>query len=168
MNANVTASVGAAEAEGGRGYRRVLLGLATTAAFFSLLHHADHVVRGSHSGWPFKAEVTPFTFSLVIYALILPGIYLTARGRSIAGYHLFVAVGGLVMLGFVHFVPVAGHEAPISDIYAAYASPAAGALALAVLVGLLTSVALLALVALRARRASVERIEEGVSDVVVR
>ena len=138
--------------EGGRqGYRRAILGLATAATVFSLLHHVDHVLRGSHSGWPFEAEVTPFTFSLVIYALILPGIYLTAQGRSIAGYHLFVAVGGLAMLGFVHFVPVGGHEAPIADIYRAYADPAAGMLALAVLTALMTTVALLALVALKAR-----------------
>lgn len=138
-----------------RGYRREILGLATAATAFSLLHHADHVLRGSHSGWPFEAEVTPFTFSLVIYALILPGIYLTARGHSIARYHLFVAAGGLTLLGFVHFAPVGGQEAPISDIYAAYASPAAGLLALAILVGLLTSVTLLALVALMARRTTV-------------
>ena len=156
MWGGMTARATAREARGSKGYRRVLLGLATAATLFSLLHHADHVARGSHSGWPFEAEVTPFTFSLVIYALILPGIYLTARGRSIAGYHLFVAVGGLAMLGFVHFVPVEGHEAPISDIYAAYASPAAGLLALVTLAGLLTSVALLALVALMARRAAVE------------
>ena len=142
------AAVGTSER---KGYRGALLGLAVAATIFSVLHHADHVLRGSHSGWPFEAEVTPFTFSLIIYALILPGIYLTARGRSIAGYHLFVASGGLVLLGFVHFVPVGGHEAPIADIYAAYASPASGLLALAILAGLLTSVALLALVALRAR-----------------
>ncbi len=161
MNANVAVNTGTAGARGRKGYRRALLGLATAATIFSLLHHADHVVRGSHSGWPFEAEVTPFTFSLVVYALILPGIYWTARGRSIAGYHLFVAVGGLLMLGFVHFVPVGGHEAPIADIYAAYASPVAGALALAILAGLLTSVTLLALVALRARRAAAQ---EGAGD----
>ena len=155
MNTNGTMNVrGAPGARERKGYRRVILGLATAATVFSLLHHADHVLRGSHSGWPFEAEVTPFTFSLVVYAAILPGMYLTARGRSIAWYHLCVAAGGLLMLGFVHFVPVRGHEAPISDIYAAYASPIAGGLALAVLAGLLTSVALLALVALMARRAN--------------
>ena len=149
-----TETVDAVETRERRGYRRALLGLATAATIFSLMHHADHVVRGSHSGWPFEAEVTPFTFSLVIYALILPGIYLTARGRSIASYHLFVAAGGLALLGFVHFVPVGTHEAPIADIYAAYASPMSGALALAILAGLLTSVGLLAIVALMARRAA--------------
>ena len=151
MGGEMDAHGTAARARGPKGYRRVLLGLATAATVFSLLHHADHVVRGSHSGWPFEAEVTPFTFSLVIYGLILPGIYLTARGSSIARYHLFVAAGGLVMLVFVHFVPVESHEAPVADIYAAYASPAAGGLALAILTGLLTTVALLAIVALMAR-----------------
>lgn len=130
--------------------RRELLVLAVAAAFFSLLHHADHVLRGSHSGWPFQAEVTPFTFSLLIYALILPGIYLTWKGRSIAGYHLFVALGGLAFVCFVHFVPLESHEAPIEDIYAAYNSSLAGLLALGVLIGLMVSVALLTVVAFRA------------------
>jgi hypothetical protein len=85
--------------------RRLLLIFASSATVFSVLHHVDHVVRGNHSGWPFQAEVTPFTFSLLIYALILPGIYLTARGRDVAGYHLFVAVTGLALIGFVHFAP---------------------------------------------------------------
>ena len=63
-----------------------------------------------------------FTFSLLIYALILPGIYLTARGRDVAGYHLFVAVAGLALLGTVHFAPTAGQESPIHDIYMVYES----------------------------------------------
>ena len=136
-----------------RGTRRRLLVFASAAVFFSVLHHADHVIRGSHSGWPFQAEVTPFTYSLLIYALVLPGIYLTARGRDVAGYHLFVALGGLALIGFVHFVPVGGHEAPIADIYAAYGSTAAGLLALGVLAGLLISVAALAFTALGSMRA---------------
>lgn len=134
-----------------RSRTRILI-LATVATIFSVLHHADHVIRGSHSGWPFQAEVTPFTFSLLIYALILPGIYLTARGCSIAGYHLFVAVSGLVLISFVHFVPVEGHEAPIDDIYAAYGSPSVALFALIVLAGLIASVALLATFALKALR----------------
>lgn len=136
-----------------RGGRRPLLVFASAALVFSVLHHADHVIRGSHSGWPFGAEVTPFTYSLLIYALILPAIYLTARGRDVAGYHLFVAAGGLALIGFVHFVPVGGHEAPIGDIYAAYGSTPAGLLALGILAGLIASVAALAAVALRTIRA---------------
>jgi len=135
------------------GYRRGLLVFASAAVVFGLMHHTDHVIRGNHSGWPFQAEVTPFTFSLLIYALILPGIYLTVRRRSIPGYHLFVAVVGLALLGFVHFVPTGDYEAPIGDIYMVYGSPLAGMLALGVLACLITSVASLGIVALGAIRA---------------
>jgi TM2 domain-containing membrane protein YozV len=131
-----------------------LLIFASSATVFSVLHHADHVIRGNHSGWPFQAEVTPFTFSLLIYALIGPAIYLTAKGRDVAGYHLFVAVVGLALIGTVHFVPTGGQESPIHDIYMVYGSPVAGTLALVVLAGLIISVALLAITAygtLRAR-----------------
>ena len=148
-------------ARGGyEGYRRWLLVFATGAVAFGLMHHADHVIRGNHSGWPFQAEVTPFTFSLLIYALILPGIYLTARGRSVPGYHLFVAVVGLALLGFVHFVPTGDHEAPIRDIYMIYESPLAGMFALGVLAGLIASVAALGAVAIGAIRAR-SRITQG-------
>jgi hypothetical protein len=81
---------------------------------------------------------------LLIYVLILPGIYLTARGRHVGGYHLFVAVTGLALLGTVHFAPTGGQESPIRDIYMVYESPVAGMLALMILTGLTTSVALLA------------------------
>jgi hypothetical protein len=77
----------------------------------------------------------------------LPGIYLTARGRDVAGYHLFVAVTGLALLGTVHFAPTGGQESPIHDIYMVYESPVAGMLALMILAGLMTSVALLAITA---------------------
>ena len=132
--------------------RRWLLIFASSATVFSLLHHADHVIRGNHSGWPFQAEVTPFTFSLLIYALILPGIYMTAKGKQVAGYHLFVAIVGLALLGGVHFVPTGEQESPIHDIYMVYGSPVAGALALVVLAGLITSVALLGITAFKALR----------------
>jgi hypothetical protein len=134
------------------GSRRWLLIFASSATVFSVMHHADHVIRGNHSGWPFQAEVTPFTFSLLIYALILPGIYMTAKGKQVAGYHLFVAVVGLTLLGGVHFVPTGEQESPIHDIYMVYGSPVAGALALVVLAGLITSVALLAVTAYGALR----------------
>ncbi len=138
---------------GGGRLRGWLLRFAVAAMVFSILHHADHVIRGNHSGWPFQEDVTPFTFSLLIYALILPGIYLTVKGSLIAGYHLFVSVVGLVLIGFVHFVPTGEHEAPIEDIYAVYGSPLAGLLALTILTGLVISVALLAITALRSLRA---------------
>ena len=100
----------------------------------------------------FRGAVTPFTFSLLVYALILPGLYATWRGRSVAGYHLFVALFGLALVGAVHFAPHEGMEAPLRDIYGVYGSPAAGLLALVVLAGLLISLAVLSATALRALR----------------
>lgn len=63
---------------------RSLLVLGVGVTVLGVLHHVDHVVRGNHSGWPFQEEVTPFTFSLLIYALLLPGIYMNLRGRVVA------------------------------------------------------------------------------------
>jgi 1,4-dihydroxy-2-naphthoate octaprenyltransferase len=41
------------------------------AATLALIHHVDHVLRADHSGWPFTAEVSPFTFSLIIYPIFV-------------------------------------------------------------------------------------------------
>ncbi len=134
--------------------RRWLLVAAAGVTIFGIFHHVDHVVRGNHSGWPFEGEVTPFTFSLLIYALLLPGLYLTAKGRLMAGYWLFTAVVGLALVVWVHFVPTGDYEAPIEDIYAVYGSPLAGLLALVVLAGLVFSLVTLVIAAIRARRST--------------
>jgi hypothetical protein len=44
--------------------------LMIAALALTVAHHADHVLRVDHSGWPFKPEVTPFTFSLLAYPMI--------------------------------------------------------------------------------------------------
>ncbi len=44
-----------------------------------LLHHLDHVLRVDHSGWPFLSRFTPFTYSLLVYPVIL--VVLLARGK---------------------------------------------------------------------------------------
>ena len=131
-----------------------LLVLAGCTTVFGLMHHADHVVRGNHSGWPFEQAITPFTFSLLIYALLLPGLYLTTKGRLMAGYWLFTAVVGLALVVWVHFVPTGDYEAPIEDIYAVYGSPLAGLLALVVLAGLVSGLATLAIAAIWALRSA--------------
>ncbi len=60
------------------GWRRSdKLSLATLGV--GLVHHADHVLRHDKSGWPFTAEVTPFTFSLVVYPILL--VVLLNRAR---------------------------------------------------------------------------------------
>ena len=81
------------------------------------LHFVDHVVRGNivvehglnpywnHSGWPFLADVTPFTFSLIGVAGLLGfGLVGTLLGRLRAGYWLAFSLVLLGLLVFVHFV----------------------------------------------------------------
>src|SRR5215207_3435110 len=124
-------------------WRRSLLALGMGVTVLGVLHHVDHVVRGNHSGWPFQEEVSPFTFSLLIYALLVPGLYLTLRRRLLAGYWLFTAVVLFAVVTVAHFVG-AEREAPIRDIYAVYASPAWCFLALLDLAAIYVSLAILA------------------------
>jgi hypothetical protein len=133
-------------------WRRVLLGLGCVVTVFGVLHHVDHVVRGNHSGWPFEEAVTPFTFSLLVYALLLPGIFMNLRGRVAAGWWLFTAAVALALVTWVHFLGGEEREAPIRDIYAVYENAAWGVLALVVLYGLVASLAALLVAALRAVR----------------
>lgn len=35
-----------------------------------IVHHVDHVLRGDHAGWPFRPQVTAFTFTLLIYPIL--------------------------------------------------------------------------------------------------
>jgi hypothetical protein len=138
---------------GGVAGRRGLLALGCVVTVLAALHHVDHVVRANHSGWPFQEAVTPFTFSLLIYALLLPGIYMNLRGRVAARWWLFVALVGLALVFSVHFVG-AEREAPVRDIYAVYDSPVWGVLALVVLYGLVLGLVALVVTAFRGVLAS--------------
>ena len=53
------------------GLSRSTLNLLLLAIVLAVIHHADHVLRVDHSGWPFRAMVTPFTFSLIAYPVLL-------------------------------------------------------------------------------------------------
>ncbi len=68
--------------------------LIVAAIIVGLLHHVDHVLRYDHSGWPFRQEVTPFTFSLLAYPLLLVGLLWRSRPwlRVFAVGLVFVAV----------------------------------------------------------------------------
>ena len=44
-----------------------------------LAHHTDHVLRVDHSGWPFRHDVNPFTFSLLAYPILLFALLGPAR-----------------------------------------------------------------------------------------
>lgn len=61
--------------------RSVSEGLLLTAALIGVVHHIDHVLRFGHSGWPFKTEVSTFTFSLLVYPVI--ALTLAARRGSL-------------------------------------------------------------------------------------
>src|SRR5829696_7831909 len=60
----------------------------------ALGHHLDHIIRGTHVGWPVTPEVTPFTLSLAIYPIILLGLILHRSGKVGSGFWMLVAGGG--------------------------------------------------------------------------
>jgi hypothetical protein len=94
---------------------RILYGLIFLAMFMSLGHHIDHVIRGNHVGWPLTAEVTPFTYSLVVYPLILLGLYLYASKRVGPGYWAILSGSGALFVAAIHFGP-ATVEPPVDII----------------------------------------------------
>jgi hypothetical protein len=57
-----------------------------------ILHHIDHVLRGDHAGWPFRPEVTAFTFTLLIYPILAFAWRMRARPWLRAGAIGLVAV----------------------------------------------------------------------------
>ena len=115
---------------GAPAYRVVLL-----AAVLSLGHHLDHVVRGTHVGWPLTPEPTPFTYSLVVYPLLLLGLALSRSGRVGPGSWALLSGGGALFLAAVHLGP--GAVEPLGDVVAGHASAPLGRLAVAELLALL-------------------------------
>ena len=106
------------------------------AAALSLGHHIDHVIRGNHTGWPLTDQATPFTYSLVVYPLILLGLYLSRTGKAGAGYWLLLSGPGALFLAAVHLGPTAVE--PPGDIIGHYPTPTLGWLAFAWLLLLIT------------------------------
>lgn len=109
------------------------------AVALSIGHHADHVLRGTHVGWPVSGEVTPFTFSLGVYPAIAIGLYLSYRGRAGAGFWAMLMGGGALFVGLTHFGPFAAE--PAHEILDGYAAPVAGLAAFALLLTLLAVLA---------------------------
>lgn len=145
--------------------RRRLVLVAAIAAAIGTLHFADHAIRGqlvvdrgldpdwNHSGWPFQHDFSPFTISMiVVYGLLLGGIWFTLRGRLWAAYWLGTAIiiGAIVV--FVHFVG-SDAESP-RMILDTYDDLAAGIPALIVLFGVVAILAVMAGLAVYVRRAS--------------
>jgi hypothetical protein len=109
--------------------------LFAVATLLGLAHHLDHVIRGNHVGWPITPEVNPFTYSLVIYPLVVLGFILSLTGRAGARYWTVVMTLGAGMLAFFHLSPWAVE--PPGDVILPYANPLFGYLAFAVLLALI-------------------------------
>jgi hypothetical protein len=61
------------------------------------IHHVDHVLRVDHSGWPFRADVNPFTFSLLAYPILLFVLLGPARLFWLRWFVLLVSVGATLL-----------------------------------------------------------------------
>jgi hypothetical protein len=61
------------------GLSRTTAMLLLTTIAVGLAHHIDHILRVDHSGWPFRPDVTPFTYSLLAYPVLLFALLGPAR-----------------------------------------------------------------------------------------
>ena len=68
----------------------------TTA--LALVHHVDHVLRVDNNGWPFRPEVTPFTYSFLVYAIIAAVWFARTRPRVRIGMSAGLVVATLAHL----------------------------------------------------------------------
>ncbi len=66
---------------------------------FGLLHHTDHVLRVDHSGWPFRDQVTAFTFSLLVYPVVLFALFGPVR---LYWLRWALILGGTAFVLFAH------------------------------------------------------------------
>ena len=111
---------------------RTVYALVALAALMSIGHHVDHVVRGNHVGWPLSTHVTPFTYSLGVYPLILVGLLLYRSRRVGPGYWALLSGVGALFVAAIHFGPTAVE--PPADIIDRYDSRVVGQFAFAWLV----------------------------------
>jgi hypothetical protein len=98
--------------------------LAWTSIGVGVLHHVDHVLRGNHSGFPFTAQVTVFTPTLLLYPLALGGLYFDAGPLywvvfdsaaliGVVGVHLALEPPGHVYHPWVDRSNLLGVRAPV-------------------------------------------------------
>lgn len=108
---------------------RALTIVAVVVTLFGIGHHIDHIIRGNHVGWPLIEKVTPFTYSLGIYPILVVGFFLWAKGRVGPGFWALLFVASFLLVTLAHFGPYAVE--PPQDILTPYSSPVFGWLALA-------------------------------------
>jgi hypothetical protein len=124
----------------------------------AFLHHVDHVLRADNSGWPFTADVTPFTISLLVYPIFAID-FLLLRGRPWVRIGLVAVLFAVLQVTHAVFEPPSHQYGTWADGTSSIpralgqpnllevASPFLGALSVAVS-GLLSLAVLLALVLL--------------------
>ena len=149
------------------GYRRSLLTVGWLTVVLAALHLADHALRGAqvqnhaldpnwdHSGWPFKPQVTPYSYSLIAVALILGiGLVGTYRRKLWAGYWLGAALVLGAIVTIVHFLPTDRQESP-TVIYGSWVGlPAVGVAAVAITFAIVAALLLMAANAIRIGRST--------------
>lgn len=136
-------------------YRKLLVLVAVTTTL-GIGHHVDHIIRSNHVGWPVSEEITPFTFSLGFYVLIIPGVVMAIAGHAGVRFWTILAVIGFLFVGLTHFGPLT--QEPSEDIVGAYDSAIAGWVAIGILVGFLTALSTTAIYsALHWKRSSARR-----------
>lgn len=151
--------------------RRRLLLLASVVTALVLLHFVDHVIRGqlvvsgglnpewNHSGWPFTTQTgKPYLFPVyfvVIFTLLVGGIFFTARRKLWAGYWLATSTVLAALLVFVHFIGLSSTTAETPSVIAkSHHNNYGSTLALIDLFGLIAVLAALAYQAVRTRQRS--------------
>lgn len=107
------------------------------------MHHTDHVLRVDHSGWPFRPDVTPFTYSLLAYPVVLFALFGPARliwlrwAGAVVGAVMTVAAHTLVETPAMQYATWAQGYSSDADAFGlpnllCVSSPALGATAVAV------------------------------------
>ncbi len=144
--------------------RRSILAIGAVTASLAGIHLADHALRGwqvrhhhldpawNHSGWPFEDRVTPYTFSLIAFKIVLGAcLVYTFRGKLWAGYWLAAAIGLGALVTVVHFLPTEHQESP-DVIYSSWPDwPIVGALSVITTFALVVALVSMAANALRVR-----------------
>ncbi len=148
--------------------RRTLVRLVYVLGCLALLHFVDHAVRGAlvldrgldpdwnHSGWPFnirsdKPYIFPISF-VVVFGLVVGGLFYTARGRLNSAYWLGVSAFLIAFLVMVHFVGLEPGTAETPHIIrTSYPHPLPRILAMVDLFGMFGVLAAIALQSLRIR-----------------
>jgi hypothetical protein len=117
---------------------RIVWSLVALTTIFSVGHHIDHASRHL-IGWPLNDHVTPFSYGLGFYVLIIVGSILSRRGVIGPGFWAILAGVGLLFIGGSHYGPFAND--PPSTFAAAYGSQTKATFATLWLWGFLLSLA---------------------------